>query len=185
MSDLNDIVEVRDDNSSEWKTLTNSDYNTYVDKSDIIGIMKPGMCYVTTKTDKPYLQVRLNRSKIITWGNVGDTLYITKDKGYESIGDGRIIMILKGDATSSPLGNMTVTTYETKILPITFIDNNTVGDSIDPTLLLYIGGEDITASTLSQKDSTLFLGNITLKKPVIPETVKTLLLEPDNAPNTI
>ena len=184
VSDLNDIVEVRDDNSSEWKTLTNSDYNTYVDKSDIIGIMKPGMCYVTTKTDKPYLQVRLNRSKIITWGNVGDTLYITKDKGYESIGDGRIIMILKGDATSSPLGNMTVTTYETKILPITFIDNNTVGDSIDPTLLLYIGGEDITASTLSQKDSTLFLGNITLKKPVIPETIKTLLLEPDNAPNT-
>ena len=32
---------------------------------------------------------------------------------------------------------------------IIFTDNNTTGESIDPTLLLYIGGEDIIASTIA------------------------------------
>lgn len=44
---------------------------------------------------------------------------------------------------------------------VTFVDNNTYGDTIDPTLLLYVGGKDIIAGTLAQKDNTLFLGNIT------------------------
>ena len=59
---------------------------------------------------------------------------------------------------------------------VTIIDNNTTGESIDPTLLLYIGGEDIIANTISQKDNTLFLGNISLNKYSIPDIIKKELL---------
>lgn len=44
-----------------------------------------------------------------------------------------------------------------------YTDNGTVGDTISPTELLYIGGEIITPSTICHKDNTLFLGDITLQ----------------------
>lgn len=52
---------------------------------------------------------------------------------------------------------------------VTFIDNGFIGDDIDPTELLYKGGENIIASTMEQKDNTLFLGDITIKRPSIKE----------------
>lgn len=51
---------------------------------------------------------------------------------------------------------------------ITFVDPGTVGDNIDPTELLYIGGETLVAGTLAQKDNTLFLGNINLTRLELP-----------------
>lgn len=50
---------------------------------------------------------------------------------------------------------------------ITYIDNGTIGETIDPTELLYKGGEEVVVKTLEQKDETLFLGNITVKRPPI------------------
>lgn len=43
---------------------------------------------------------------------------------------------------------------------VSFLDTGTTGDTIDPTELLYKGGEEISAETIAQKDGTLFLGNI-------------------------
>lgn len=43
---------------------------------------------------------------------------------------------------------------------ISFTDNGKVGSTIDPMLLLYLGGDKIIAGTLVNKDDTLFLGNI-------------------------
>ena len=59
-----------------------------------------------------------------------------------------------------------------QIASISYIDNGTLGETIDPTQLLYIGGEDIIAGTITQKDNTLFLGNITLNKLSIPQDIK-------------
>lgn len=58
---------------------------------------------------------------------------------------------------------------------IEYIDNGTLGETIDPTQLLYIGGEDIIAGTITQKDGTLFLGNIELKQLSLQEELKSLL----------
>lgn len=52
---------------------------------------------------------------------------------------------------------------------VTFTDDGVQGDTIDPTELLYKGGEEITAETMEQKDGTLFLGNIKIKRPPIIE----------------
>jgi hypothetical protein len=59
-----------------------------------------------------------------------------------------------------------------RIPSITYIDNGTLGETIDPTQLLYIGGEAIIASTITQKDNTLFLGNINLLNNSIPDKIK-------------
>ena len=51
-------------------------------------------------------------------------------------------------------------------------DNNTTGEVVDPTLLLYIGGEQIAANTITQKDNTLFLGNYSILRPSITDIIK-------------
>lgn len=49
----------------------------------------------------------------------------------------------------------------------TYIDTGMSGDTVDPSSLLYIGGEEIKAGSLCCKDGTLFLGNLTLSRPNI------------------
>lgn len=43
---------------------------------------------------------------------------------------------------------------------LTFIDDGLHGETVDPTELLYKGGEETVIQTMEQKDGTLFLGNI-------------------------
>lgn len=50
---------------------------------------------------------------------------------------------------------------------IEYIDTGTNGDSVDPSSLFFLGGEEIKAETMCQKDGTLFFGNISLKRPSI------------------
>lgn len=50
---------------------------------------------------------------------------------------------------------------------IHIIDTGLIGETEDANRLLYVGGFDITASTLDQKDNTLFLGNLKINIPSI------------------
>lgn len=56
---------------------------------------------------------------------------------------------------------------------LTYVDNGTSGSTVDPTELLYKGGENIVANTIEQKDNTLFLGNLQIKRPYITADLKT------------
>lgn len=47
---------------------------------------------------------------------------------------------------------------------VSYVDTGYGGDTIDPTELLYKGGEVIKADTLEQKDNTLFFGNIEIPR---------------------
>lgn len=58
------------------------------------------------------------------------------------------------------------------VASINYTDNGTTGTSITPTDILYAGGEDVLFSTMSQKDNTLFLGDLTLNRKLIDSTVK-------------
>lgn len=55
---------------------------------------------------------------------------------------------------------------------LSYTDNGLAGDTIDPTELLYIGGEEVIFGTMAQKDNTLFLGNIKLQRRAIDSSVK-------------
>lgn len=55
---------------------------------------------------------------------------------------------------------------------IIYIDNGINGNIIDPLRLFYIGGEEAIYQTISHKDNTLFLGNVSVKRKFISDIVK-------------
>ena len=82
-----------------------------------------------------------------------------------------IITITNGNRASMQLsmGNMTGTL---SIAKVTYTDNGSSGDSVDPTELLYIGGEEVVFGTMAQKDNTLFLGDIETKRKTLDSTIR-------------
>lgn len=72
---------------------------------------------------------------------------------------------------SSNYINIYKSNFKINGLGISITDTGNIGDSEDPTILLYLGGEDITAQTITQKDNTLFLGNISLNRKNIDELI--------------
>lgn len=64
---------------------------------------------------------------------------------------------------------------------IQIVDTGTIGSVVDPTKLFYIGGDTIIANTFSQKDGTLFLGNIKINsnEKNILEILKTGIINED------
>lgn len=58
---------------------------------------------------------------------------------------------------------------------LTYTDNGTIGTSVDPTELLYVGGEEVVFGTMTQKDNTLFLGNADIKRKLIgPDIINSI-----------
>lgn len=76
----------------------------------------------------------------------------------------RIYSILRTSRDATPLCKR-IQDIEVSGVAVSFIDDGLQGETIDPTELLYLGGEEATAKTMEQKDGTLFLGNISVVKP--------------------
>ena len=70
---------------------------------------------------------------------------------------------------------------------ISYIDNGNYSEAIDVTSLLYVGGREIIASTLTAKDNTLFLGDLMLKNqennPDLKLLIKNQILADNTNPN--
>lgn len=63
---------------------------------------------------------------------------------------------------------------EDEVVKVVFTDDGTKGSTIDPTLLLYVGGREFIAGCIASKDNTLFLGNIKLPDKQITALKKEL-----------
>lgn len=102
------------------------------------------------------------------------------DKNFDYI---RVYSILRTSKDATPVVKR-VQDLEIKedTLYLTFVDNGTIGETIDPTELLYKGGDEIRAKTIEQKDETLFLGNITVTRP--PIDIKDRLLTDNEVSKT-
>jgi len=91
----------------------------------------------------------------------------TNQVWYDTFKIGDIIELTN---TSVPSGDSTLYTYNIDVkraTSVTYTDTGLSGDSIDPTELLYVGGEEVSFGTMTQKDGTLFLGDITLKRKLL------------------
>ena len=81
----------------------------------------------------------------------------------------RLYSIVRPSSNATPLcrivGDYAI--HVTSDDAITVVDNGEMGKTIDATALYYIGGEELVAGTLAQKDNTLFLGNISLNRSSI------------------
>lgn len=75
------------------------------------------------------------------------------------------------------IDNFINSTEGTEGTTITYIDNGELGETIDSTRLLYVGGERIIPKTIAQKDGTLFLGNYKIIRPEINKEVKDKIKE--------
>lgn len=96
----------------------------------------------------------------------GDYMSILAGKtAHVSITSGGITTIYYTDRTAMPV-------YLYTKSKVSYTDNGTSGDIIDPTELLYVGGEEVVFGTMAQKDNTLFLGDITLKRRLIDSTIR-------------
>ena len=95
-----------------------------------------------------------------------DYVYINADK------TAYISVTSRGTATIYYTDKTAMTVYLYTKGKISYTDNGTSGDIIDPTELLYVGGEEVVFGTMAQKDNTLFLGDITLKRKLIDSTIR-------------
>lgn len=62
---------------------------------------------------------------------------------------------------------------KSKVFKLRFTDMGTSGAIIDPNILYYIGGMSVIADTMTQKDGTLFLGNLNITETKIDDALKT------------
>ena len=84
----------------------------------------------------------------------------------------RIYSIMRTSVNGTPIARRVEDIYlhsENEVDSVSYLDIGTSGEVIDPTELLYKGGEEITAQTIEQKDGTLFLGNINITRPSLDE----------------
>lgn len=84
----------------------------------------------------------------------------------------RIYSIQRTSIDSTPICRVVADISVSDSNNINYVDNGIIGSTIDPTELLYIGGEEVIFGTMTQKDNTLFLGDISLKRASIPDNIK-------------
>lgn len=95
----------------------------------------------------------------------GNYLFVSRDPVYNNE---QSVYIVSSESGSKIIGGSDMhyvrsdSTVHTNT--VSYLDNGTTGDVIDPTLLLYVGGESIIPNTMTQKDNTLFLGNYKLNR---------------------
>lgn len=136
-------------------------YNKYGQESNIVEVSPLNYISPTTRGGKA--DEFINNSFTINIQKI--------DKSFEYV---RIYSIHRTSIDSTPLCKI-IADIDTSTLTgrvdgsntyydIVFTDTGNLGSEIDPTLLLYIGGEEISAKAMTQKDNTLFLGNIEIKR---------------------
>lgn len=107
---------------------------------------------------------------------VANSFKITVENLDEGFGYLRIYSILRTSLNGTPITKRVADIELKGLRLVEYIDNGLQGEIIDPTILSYVGGEEITASTITQKDNTLFLGDITLTREPINVTKDKLLI---------
>ena len=76
----------------------------------------------------------------------------------------RVYAITRTSANATPNVRI-VGDYKSTERTMYIIDNGSIGETVDATKLLFIGGEPVAPATFTAKDNTLFLGNIKLQRP--------------------
>lgn len=93
------------------------------------------------------------------------------DTSFEYI---RVYSLQRTSLNNVPIANIV---FDSKISGsnMRIIDTNDNIESIDPTSLYFKGGNDFIASTISQKDNTVFFGNVSTSEHVISSRIKNLI----------
>lgn len=83
-----------------------------------------------------------------------------------------IVKIVEDRPLLNPLTNETINDILNTGKWYHFTDSNTTGVLVDSDRLMFVGGKELLCETFDQKDGTMFMGNITLKKKSIEALVE-------------
>lgn len=128
------------------------------------------------------IETNSSGSNVKTWNLSGSSYSIIKfaDNDYVPLlGKNLYVYIHRSNVTLHYTDRSKMTVYSYTRSKVSYTDNGTSGDAVDPTELLYVGGEEVIFGTMAQKDNTLFLGDITLKRKTIDSTIRDFFKEKD------
>jgi hypothetical protein len=94
------------------------------------------------------------------------------DKHFDYI---RVYSIHRTSINSTPVVKKVVDLPINNSKKVKYTDKGEVGEYIDPMELLYIGGEEVIFGSMCAKDSTLFLGDITMQKKMLSQEIKNII----------
>lgn len=86
-----------------------------------------------------------------------------------------IYSIIRTSENGVPVTKLVTQVNIKNVSNTSFLDLNTTGEVVDPTSLLYKGGEWISSYTMSHKDNTLFLGNIKLLRNPVESSLREMI----------
>lgn len=136
-------------------------FHKYGQESNIFYVSEPLYLSYSDRGGSP--EDRISTSFKITVKNI--------DKKFQYI---RVYSIIRTSIDVTPTVKRVVDIDITKTVSkennpveVSIIDNNTTGDIVDPTYLLYVGGKSVVANCISSKDNTLFLGGISYNRSSI------------------
>lgn len=151
--------------NSSTEVGTDTEYNGSIDNlyvyNPIIGLRTPVSDFPTISENYPtitksldlynnYLIDTVNKKAYKSDEEAEIGLQISDSKySFKQLSTDTNFSLDSYDYTEEEIGNTVV-----------IIDNGVIGESVDAKSLPLVGGEPIVASTLAQKDNTLFLGNI-------------------------
>ena len=135
-------------------------YNKYAQESNI---------FYTS----PQFYVSYNNRGAAADSSVSNSFDIEISKPDHNFDYVRIYSILRTSIDATPeckrVIDLAIPTTDEKIV---YTDTGLNGSSIEPTELLYVGGEEVLFGTMAQKDGTLFLGDITLKRKLLSADIR-------------
>ena len=144
--------------------------------------------YHFTKEDNPYLIIKAytygcgvnslsDKVVYFTWDNCTDLYISTVDVNGPGQGGYSLIYVDGQEEMPRMIAASNLHYRYTEFVnngSITITDNNTIGEDVDYNELLFVGGEEITAGTITQKDGTMFLGDIKISRPQITGDYKVI-----------
>lgn len=103
--------------------------------------------------------------------NVGNSFSINIS-GADSFDYIRVYSIHRTSLNATPECKIVIDLAIPESGDVSYTDNGIFGSTIDPTELLYVGGEEVIFGTMTQKDNTLFLGDIETKRKILDSTIR-------------
>ena len=104
--------------------------------------------------------------------NVGNSFSINISRADTSFDYIRVYSIHRTSLNATPECKIVTDLAIPESGDVSYTDNGISGSTIDPTELLYVGGEEVVFGTMAQKDNTLFLGDIKTKRKTLDSTIR-------------
>lgn len=125
----------------------------------------------------PLFYISYNNRGASPEDNVGNSFSINISGADTSFDYVRVYSIHRTSINATPTCKIVIDLAIPESGDINYTDNGISGSTIDPTELLYVGGEEVVFDTMAQKDNTLFLGDIENKRKVLSQNIRNFFRE--------